>query len=286
MPRFPLPAIYFIILEMKDAKQNGCRAKMILASRKLLRLPVPKSAILSLITAFCFISSPANSQQSYNVQIHFHHFVGEQSLQLDSIYQNKLNESFSVRKFRYYISNIRFYDTLKNLNYLAKNKYFLVDENNPESKIIALNIPAGSYQKISFLIGVDSIRNVSGAQTGALDPLNDMFWTWRSGYVMAKLEGTSPVSTLPRRMFEYHIGGFSGANNVLRSTDLHLSLGIGIKGNKSTVINISVDLNAWFSAVHHLPITNSPACTAPGDQARKYAENSAQMFSIQASTPE
>ena len=53
-------------------------------------------------------------------------------------------------------------------------------------------MPAGNYNSLSFLLGVDSMHNVSGAQTGALDPANDMFWTWNSGYVMAKMEGASP----------------------------------------------------------------------------------------------
>jgi hypothetical protein len=50
---------------------------------------------------------------------------------------------------------------------------------------------------IRFLLGVDSARNVSGIQTGALDPARGMFWTWNSGYVMAKIEGSSPSAHVP-----------------------------------------------------------------------------------------
>lgn len=72
------------------------------------------------------------------------------------------------------------------------------------------------YDSITFLIGVDSLHNVSGAQTGALDPVNDMFWTWNSGYVMAKLEGNSSSSPQMNQKFEYHIGGYSGKHNVVK----------------------------------------------------------------------
>ncbi|WP_316930094.1 MbnP family protein, partial [Hymenobacter sp. IS2118] len=49
----------------------------------------------------------------------------------------------------------------------------------PASQLLALkDIPVGDYQSVSFTVGVDSARNVAGAQTGALDPNNGMFWTW------------------------------------------------------------------------------------------------------------
>ncbi len=67
-----------------------------------------------------------------------------------------------------------------------------------------------------FLLGVDSLHNVSGAQTDALDPAKDMFWTWNTGYVMAKLEGNSPSSALVNNKYEFHVGGFSGKYNVLK----------------------------------------------------------------------
>jgi hypothetical protein len=69
-------------------------------------------------------------------------------------------------------------------------------------------------------LGVDSIRNVSGIQTGALDPLKGMFWTWNSGYVMAKLEGSSESSNSAGNRFTYHIGGFRPGMNVLKTIDL------------------------------------------------------------------
>jgi hypothetical protein len=45
-------------------------------------------------------------------------------------------------------------------------------------------------------VGVDSIHNVSGAQTGAPTGERNVL-DWNSGYVMAKLEGNSSVSNQP-----------------------------------------------------------------------------------------
>jgi hypothetical protein len=61
---------------------------------------------------------------------------------------------------------------------------------------------------MEFMIGVDSARNNSGAQTGALDPTNGMFWSWSTGYIMAKFEGTSAQSPAAANALKFHIGGF------------------------------------------------------------------------------
>ena len=151
--------------------------------------------------------------------------------------------------------------------------------------MISLQLPAGQYNKISFLLGVDSLKNVSGIQTGALDPLKDMFWTWKSGYVMAKLEGRSSASTLPHHMFEYHIGGFSGANNVLGRVGLPLPAVMNIVPGKKVRVAIAADIDKWFSGVHQLSIAAYPACTVEGQLAKRFSENYLQMFTIQSVSP-
>ena len=104
---------------------------------------------------------------------------------------------------------------------MEKNSFHLIDESVPESQSFSLSVPEGNYSSLNFLLGVDSLHNVSGAQTGELDPAKDMFWTWNSGYVMAKLEGNSPSSALVNHKYEFHIGGFSGKYNVLKNIELH-----------------------------------------------------------------
>jgi hypothetical protein len=69
---------------------------------------------------------------------------------------------------------------------ISANKYFLVDFSDTTTTTLKLTILPYLYNRLSFVIGVDSARNVSGAQTGALDPANGMFWTWNTGYIMAK----------------------------------------------------------------------------------------------------
>ena len=138
------------------------------------------------------------------------------------------------------------------------------------------------YNRISFTIGVDSARNVSGAQTGALDPLNGMFWTWNSGYVMAKLEGKSSVSSLVNNKMEYHIGGFRGDSSVLRKPVLLFPYGkyLDISPGSKASMTITANVNAWFSNPHELKIANTPSCTTPGQMAVAISENYSKMFTV------
>ena len=86
------------------------------------------------------------------------------------------------------------------------NTYFLVNQDEEASMAIEMDsLPLGLYKSIKFMIGVDSTRNVSGSQTGALDPANGMFWTWNSGYIFLKMEGTSPVIPNTGHNFTFHI---------------------------------------------------------------------------------
>jgi len=224
-------------------------------------------------------------QATGSVIIQLHHRVGERELEPDSAYKNSFGEQLIISRFRYYISNIESPDTVTRNTYRVSNQYFLVDEKDSGSKVLSLQLPAGQYNKISFLLGVDSLKNVSGIQTGALDPLRDMFWTWKSGYVMAKLEGRSSASTLPHHIFEYHIGGFNGAYNVLGRVELPLPAAIDIIPGKKVQVAVSADINKWFAGLHRLSIAEHPACTVEGQLAKRFSENYLQMFTIQSVSP-
>ncbi len=228
---------------------------------------------------FCLLLLPCFLMgQDGNMQIRFEHKVGNQILQLDKNYTNSFNETYTVSRFRYYISQIRLTDTISGNTHLIDD-HFLIKEEDDDSKAINFNLPPGKYNKLELLLGVDSIRNVSGAQSGALDPLHGMFWTWKTGYIMAMLEGRSDASALQRRMFEYHIGGFSGENSVIRTLSLPLTL--SISPGKTTAIFLVADLNKWFKSKHNLSISNHPACTTTGLLAKQFSENYLAMFTLQ-----
>lgn len=217
---------------------------------------------------------------AYNgrLNINLNHLVDTNTLHLDtSWYINAAGDSMRVSLFRYYISNIVLLKGTQ--RWTIDNSYFLVDESMPLTKTIQLkNLPGAEFDGIEFIIGVDSARNMSGAQTGALDPQNDMFWGWSSGYIFFKTEGYFRDSL--ERGFSIHIGGYKYPNNAIRKTTVtfgsqKLYLGAGLKQ-----LNLKVNLNEMFKTPLTLSLKNIYSIHEPGANAVKYADNYADMFSF------
>jgi hypothetical protein len=126
-------------------------------------------------------SNGGGGSTTYNagdVSLEFQNIAG--SVFLDATgatnYVNATGETFNVELFKYYVSNVKLIKD-DGTKYELPNTYFLIDANDTNSlKVNLANIPGGKYTGIEYLIGVDSTRNVSGSQTGALDPANGMFW--------------------------------------------------------------------------------------------------------------
>lgn len=194
-------------------------------------------------------------------------------------YTNQLGQANTVSKLKYYISNI----ALTNIGtvYPEQNSYHLIDQANSSSQSFSFDAIANEYSHITLAIGVDAERNTSGAQTGALDPINDMFWTWSTGYIMAKLEGNSPASSEVNNKIEYHIGGVSGVNSAIRQIVLTMPATtpqLKIQESKTSEVVIEADIDKWFG--NNLSLATEPVCTSPGVLAKKIADNYQSMFSI------
>jgi len=238
------------------------------------------AAVTFLVLIIC--SSFANAQKAQgHVSICFINTVNNNQLILDSNeYTNPFGESYRISKLKYYISNIKLNSAKK--IFTEPDSYHLIDAADTASLHFSFYAAANNYNSISFIVGVDSIKNVSGAQTGALDPANGMFWTWNSGYVFFKLEGSSPASTIINNRIEYHIGGFAGAGNALQYITLPLPANeiLKIQEGKSSNIIIETDINKIWQGANDLKIAATPATMTPGVLSKKIAANYSNMFTI------
>lgn len=216
------------------------------------------------------------------VRLNFANMAGSDALLFGSVYQTSLGEDISLHTFKYYISNISFKEAGTTNEIIAPETYHLVDHSDPTTYSFILNLPAVQLSQIRFLLGVDSTKNVSGAQSGDLDPAKEMFWTWNSGYIMAKLEGSSSFSSEVENAVTYHIGGFRTGENVTRQIVLDFPAGehLALVDHKTADVFIRADALKWFSGVNALRIEEHPTCTTPGSLATSIAGNYANMFSI------
>jgi hypothetical protein len=218
-----------------------------------------------------------------NLQIHFKPIVGPDPLVFGETYTNAFAEDYSIKTFKFYLHGLEFINSQNNTTFrIDKNNHYLINVQDTGSTPIKLNLPSSSYDRISFIIGVDSVRNVSGAQTGALDPALGMFWTWSTGYIMAKLEGNSPVATTPNNVIEYHIGGFKGAESVLRKVTLNFpaTQKLVLKQETTSDITITADIDSWFRHPNPIRISQKPVAMTPGILATQIADNCSNMFTV------
>lgn len=206
---------------------------------------------------------------------------GDSLLELGTeAYVTANGDTLTVDMFKFYVSNVVLTDAGGHTHAVPES-YFLVNAADPSSQMITLNdIPGGHYTSITFLIGVDSARNVSGTQTGALDPAYGMFWTWSTGYIMAKLEGTSPQSTASMNDVTYHVGGFSGPYSGLRTVTIPLTTNASVTTSGNPLVTIEADAGQWFDAPNVIDIGTNPGTMMPGALSVMIADNYTGMFQL------
>jgi hypothetical protein len=210
-----------------------------------------------------------NSFGQKKIVVHFENIANGKKIVLnDSLYENDFGEKYTISKLKYYVSNF----CLLTNGALEINKTVYLIDAAKENTIIK----KGSRKiiGISFTVGVDSALNCSGAQSGALDPLNDMFWTWNNGYVFFKLEGTSSSSTADKNRIEQHIGGYKGEYKTMREVFLPIDEKYFFKNNS---ITIQMNLNEYWNGIK---IAKMPVIATSGALAKKAADNFIGMFSI------
>lgn len=209
------------------------------------------SAIILIIGNFnsAIAQQDSSTAKKGNITIHFKNVVDGKDLKLNdtaSLYKNANGDDFKITTFKYYISNLSL--TAKDGHTIAiPDSYYLINTADSASLNQQIrNIPEGDYKGITFQIGIDSMRNFAGAQTGALDPAKGMFWSWNSGYIFVKLEGESVKSTAKKNRLTFHIGGVKSPNNTVRSFTQEFPKTLKVKEGKVPEIQLAADAGSLF----------------------------------------
>ncbi len=210
------------------------------------------------------------------VKLEFANKVGTANLTLGSQwYKNDFGDSFKVNAFNYYITNIKL--NSEKTPYTEANSYHLIKHGVDSTMSFDLEgVPYGTYSSMTVMIGVDSARNVSGAQTGALDPLHEMFWSWSTGYIMLKLEGVSPQSTGVDNLVIFHIGGHSGQWAGQRTVTIPFPNAITVGKDGENHVHIDADVNVLFKS----PVSMMNIIMSIGKESQVIANGYADMLSI------
>ncbi|TAH01472.1 MAG: hypothetical protein EAZ15_07285 [Sphingobacteriales bacterium] len=215
---------------------------------------------LTCVALICIIASckKNNNEETLagqgKVNLEFENKVGDQELELNTgAYTNANGDDFKITTFKYRISNITFNkaDGSKNL---IPESYLLIDAADEKTTLQTIeHVPAGDYVSMDFVIGVDSVRNFAGAQTGALDPAKGMYWSWNTGYIFVMLEGSSSKSTQADNKLAFHVGGAKAPNNTVRKVTLPFTAGgLRVRSNSQPEIHLLVDAAYLFKGTTNI----------------------------------
>lgn len=177
-----------------------------------------------------------------------HHFAGTTVTSADFNafnYVNANNDTLSISKLKYLISDIRFYKS--NGDSLVIEGHHFVDLTTSSSLTYAptFDLPFDTYTGISFNFGLDSVDNV----TNAYPDLNILNWNWLDtiggGYHFMQMEGYYKYQGNDSA-YTYHMGT---AHNMMTMTNeqnyFKADLGaITITNNIS--IQIKMDISEWY----------------------------------------
>jgi hypothetical protein len=138
------------------------------------------------------------------VKIKFEVLFNQQQLLLNNLVFDSLSKTqFEFSGIKFYISNILIVDTLSKQTISVKNKY-LIDISETSSSELSHILPNDfSCHQISFMLGLDSLTQISKDFTGILNPLNGMYWSWHSGFVNIKMEGKCSVCPTRNKEFSH-----------------------------------------------------------------------------------
>jgi|688.fasta_scaffold188354_2 hypothetical protein len=223
------------------------------------------------ISCFMIFKNMVTGQTHNTTAIIFNFNFNQSPFQLEKEYITYAGESIQVYKMKFYISGLTGV-TVRGDTLALSKEHFLIDVADSSSQLIKVQAPQLQY--LFFTIGVDSLKNTSGIQNGVLDPSRGMFWTWNSGYIMAKLEGVSSQANTAGNRFTHDVGGFRSPFNSTRKIRLL------IPQNKinNTSVYIEVNLAKWFSGKYPILLKEQPICHTPSLLAMQLADNFVTSF--------
>lgn len=159
-------------------------------------------------------------------------------------YLNAFGDTFAVSSFKYYISNIKLKKS-DGTYFIEPESYHLIDAGDTliTCNINLANVPIDNYTSIEFMLGIDSVRNKSGAQSGDLDPSKGMYWSWNQGYIFMRFFGYSTAAPLnSSHNITYEIGESKSARIIV----LPFTGNLNVKSDNNPKVCLKTNLSELF----------------------------------------
>lgn len=184
---------------------------------------------------------PTPEKDHATVTIEFKNQVDGDSLKQGQIvHTNASGNPYSIDLLKYFVTNVVL---VREDGFEFKlNNYDLINAFDPAfSNVVAPEVPNGHYTSMKFMLGIDSLRNHTGAQDGDLDPVYNMIWTWSTGYIFFKHEGTFKDTSNTNQVLQFHLGTDKALSKLQIPIDLNVA-------GANKVMNIAFNLNKMYNS--------------------------------------
>jgi hypothetical protein len=209
----------------------------------------------------------------------FSHQVGPDDVVLDNIqYTNAFGNNYSIVTLRYFISDIRLNKADGSNVWIDAEHYVDITEASTLTFLPDMEIFDGDYTSISFIYGLDSLKNTNFRYTNP--PESNMEWplAMGGGYHYMKLEGKiDSAGTGVIKNYQAHSGPTMG-NQYYLEVELPNSA-ITVDGLDMTV-DIMMDINQWWTDPHTLDLNDITMVMGNMMVQEKFKANGANVFSL------
>ena len=143
------------------------------------------------------------------------------------------------------------------------------------------NIPAGTYDRVRFNVGVPSPANhgdpANYPSQHPLNPnLNGLHWNWQGGYVFLAIEGQWRGDHAGESGYSYHVAN----DRLLMTVELPVTLAL----NAERELDLALNVDRIFSGKHRITITDDNTSThsrEPDPLTDQLRDNIQHAFSVQ-----
>lgn len=166
------------------------------------------------------------------------------------------------------------------------NKATKEDKNMPKKHAVELtDVPAGTYTKVKFGIGVDEETYKGGNQFAnklwERAEAYSLVWSWATGYKFSVLEGTVKTEK-GEKNFKYHVaaaaneGAYAKGKELYKTITLTLKKPFLVSKDKSPQLHLMVDASKMLNGTTKIKVAETPVLMGP--KTKDIAKNSEAMF--------
>jgi hypothetical protein len=184
---------------------------------------------------------PVITADPATVNLQFDLKWGTSSFDLNQYYPGPDGRRYMIETLQYYVSDVCLIKP--NDSATLVKKVALVDMYQPAtSTLLSGEVPAGSYDRISFNLGLDSALNHSDPSSYAINhPMstaNGMFWSWSTQYIFSKVEGRADTTGgHVENAFLWH----SGLDSLMQSLEFG-NLNLTLAEGQTSTITLTLDV--------------------------------------------